>query len=289
MNKLPLEKRVQILSMLCEGSSMRAISRICDVSINTVTKLLVDAGNACAAFHFETVRGVRCKRVQCDEIWSFCYSKASNTPPAGTRIGRGDVWTWTALDADSKLIISWMVGDRDADTAGIFINDLSDRLANRIQLSTDGHHAYLNAVEDAFGGDIDYAMLVKLYGAPEGKPGSPERRYSPSRCIGTRYRRIVGAPNEYYTSTSYTERHNLTMRMQMRRFTRLTNAFSKKIDNHCHALALYFVFYNFVRTHKAHKLSPAMAAGLTDRLWDAADIVRLVDQHEVQQKVKNSN
>jgi IS1 family transposase len=277
MNKLPLEKRVQILSMLCERASMRAISRVADVSINTVSKLLVDAGTACAAFHHEKVQGVGCKRVQCDEIWSFCYSKQSNTPAEGSRIGRGDVWTWTALDADSKLIISWMVGGRDADAAGLFMTDLKDRLANRIQLTTDGHHAYLDAVEDAFGGDIDYAMLVKLYGAPEGKPGSPERRYSPSRCVGTRYQRIVGAPNEYYTSTSYTERHNLTMRMQMRRFIRLTNAFSKKIDNHCHALALYFVFYNFVRTHKAHKLSPAMTAGLTDSLWSMTDLAEMVD------------
>jgi IS1 family transposase len=268
---------------------MRAIGRVCGVSINTVSKLLVDAGTACASFHSEKVQGVRCKRVQCDEIWSFCYSKASNTGAAGTRLGRGDVWTWTALDADSKLIISWTVGRRDADAANLFIGDLKDRLANRIQLTTDGWHAYLDAVEDAFGGEIDYAMLVKLYGAPEGKPGSPERRYSPQRCVGTRYQRIVGAPNEYYTSTSYTERHNLTMRMQMRRFTRLTNAFSKKLDNHCHALALYFVWYNFVRTHKAHKLSPAMAAGLTDRLWDMADVVRITDEYELQQKVKTSN
>jgi IS1 family transposase len=284
MNKLPTQKRVQILSMLCEGSSMRSISRVVDVSINTVTKLLVDAGEACATFHHETVQGVRSKRIQCDEIWSFCYSKASNTGAAGTRIGRGDVWTWTALDADSTLIISWLIGGRDADAANLFIHDLKDRLATRVQLTTDGHRAYLDAVESAFGGDVDYAMLVKLYGAPEGKPGSPERRYSPSECIGTRYQRIVGAPNEYYTSTSYTERHNLTMRMQMRRFTRLTNAFSKKIDNHCHALALYFVWYNFARTHKAHKLSRAMAAGLTDRLWDMADIVTLIDERADRRK-----
>jgi IS1 family transposase len=279
MNKLPLEKRVQILSMLCDGSSMRAISRVANVSVNTVTKLLVDAGTACAAFHAATVTGVKARRVQCDEIWSFCYSKQSNN-----RIGRGDVWTWTALDADSKLIISWMVGDRDAEAANLFMADLRDRLANRIQLTSDGHRAYLDAVEDAFRDDIDYAMLVKLYGQPEGKIEAHERCYSPQRCVGTRYQRIVGAPNEYYTSTSYTERHNLTMRMQMRRFTRLTNAFSKKIDNYCHALALYFAFYNFVRTHKTHRLSPAMAAGLTDRLWDVADIVRLTDRYEAERK-----
>jgi IS1 family transposase len=288
MNRLPLQKRAQILSMLCEGSSMRAVSRVADVSINTVTKLLVDAGNACASFHAATVTGVKARRVQCDEIWSFCYSKQSNTPAEGSRIGRGDVWTWTALEADSKLIISWMVGERDAEAAKLFMGDLKDRLANRIQLTTDGHRAYLDAVEDAFGGDIDYAMLVKLYGPPEGKIESPERRYSPQRCVGARYQRIVGAPNEYYTSTSYTERHNLTMRMQMRRFTRLTNAFSKKFDNHCHALALYFVFYNFVRIHKAHKLSPAMVAGLTNKLWDMSDIVRLVDDHENAKKRKSA-
>jgi IS1 family transposase len=186
--------------------------------------------------------------------------------------------TWTAIDADSKLIISWMIGDRDAEAANLFMGDLKDRLANRVQVTTDGHHAYLDAVENAFGGEIDYAMLMKLYGPPEG--GSLERRYSPARCIGTRYQRIVGAPNEYYTSTSYSERHNLTMRMQMRRFTRLTNGFSKKFDNHCHALAIYFVWYNFVKLHKAHKLTPAMAAGITDKLWSIEDVVALVEASE---------
>jgi IS1 family transposase len=260
---------------------MRAISRVCDVSLNTVDKLLVDAGNACAAFHAANVVNVKAKRVQCDEIWSFCYSKQSNTPAEGSRIGRGDVWTWTALDADSKLIISWMVGDRDAEAASLFISDLKNRLANRVQLTTDGWHAYLDAVEDAFGGDVDYAMLIKLYGASvEGKSGSAERRYSPAQVIGTRYQRICGAPNAHYTSTSFTERHNLTMRMQMRRFTRLTNGFSKKFDNHCHALALYFVWYNFVKLHKAHKLTPAMAAGITDKLWSIEDIVALVEASE---------
>jgi len=285
MNKLPIEKRVQILSMLCEGSSMRAISRVVGVSINTVTKLLVDAGNACASFHAETVRGLKIKRVQCDEIWSFCYKKQSNTTGPESKLGRGDIWTWTALDADSKLIISWLVGDRDAEAASIFISDVKDRLATRVQLTTDGHRPYLDAVEEAFGGDVDYAMLVKLYGEDRSVPrGSQERRYSPSQVIGTRIDRICGAPNAHYTSTSFAERQNLTMRMSMRRFTRLTNAFSKKLDNHCHALALYFVWYNFVRTHKAHKLSPAMAAGLTDKLWDMADIVRLVDEYEADKK-----
>jgi len=281
MNKLPTQKRVQILSMLCEGSSMRAISRVADVSINTVTKLLVDAGEACAAFHFEKVQGVRCRRVQCDEIWSFCFSKQVNTSAEGSRLGRGDVWTWTAIDADSKLIISWMVGDRDAESASLFIQDLKGRLANRVQLTTDGWHAYLDAVENAFGGDVDYAMLVKLYGASvEGPRGSAERRYRPAKVIGTRYERISGAPNAHYTSTSYSERHNLTMRMSMRRFTRLTNAFSKKFDNHLHALALYFVSYNWIQIHKTLKVTPAMAAGLTDKLMSWEDVVALIDARE---------
>jgi IS1 family transposase len=285
MNKLSPQARAQILTLLCEGMSMRAVSRACDVSINTVTKLLCDAGDACASFHAEKVRGLEVKRVQCDEIWSFCYMKQSKTTGADSRMGRGDVWTWTAIDADTKLIISWMVGDRDAEAASIFINDLKDRLATRVQLTTDGHHAYLDAVEDAFGMDIDYAMLIKLYGDSFESPrGSPERRYSPSTVIGTRTQTITGAPNAHYTSTSYAERHNLTMRMSMRRFTRLTNAFSKKFDNHCHALSIYFAFYNWTRIHKTLRVTPAMAAGLTDRVWDMADIVRLVDEYEASRK-----
>jgi IS1 family transposase len=280
MNKLPFATRVQILTMLCEGSSMRSISRICDVSINTVSKLLVDAGIACASFHHETVQRVKAKRIQCDEIWSFCYSKQSNTPAAASRLGRGDVWTWTAIDADSKLIVSWMVGDRDASSAGIFIDDLRARLADRVQLTTDGHKAYLTAIAGAFGDDVDYAMLVKLYGeSPDG-----EKRYSPAECTGTRTAIISGKPDDAHISTSYTERHNLTMRMSMRRFTRLTNAFSKKIDNHCHALALYFVWYNFVRLHKAHRLTPAMAAGITNKVMDMAEIVALIDKPQWNRK-----
>jgi IS1 family transposase len=276
MNKLPLEKRVQILTMLCEESSMRSISRVCDVSINTVSKLLVDAGIACASFHHEAVQRVRAKRIQCDEIWSFCYSKQRNTTPEASKIGRGDVWTWTAIDADSKLIVSWMIGGRDADTARIFVDDLSSRLADRVQLTTDGFKIYLTAIAGTFGEAVDYAMLIKLYGeSPKG-----DTRYSPAEITGTRTDIVSGNPDEKHISTSYTERHNLTMRMSMRRFTRLTNAFSKKIDNHCHALALYFVWYNFVRLHKAHKLTPAMAAGLIDKVMDMADIVRLIDGDE---------
>jgi len=274
MNKLPLKTRVQILSMLVEGSSMRSISRVADVSINTVTKLLVDAGNACAAYHDEHVRDVKASKVQCDEIWSFCYAKAKNVPE-NKKGEAGDVWTWTALDSGNKMILSWMVGGRDSGYAIEFMDDLRSRLANRVQLTTDGHKAYLEAVEGAFGADVDYAMLVKLYGEPS-EPG-PERKYSPSICTGARKHSIEGNPDPNHVSTSHVERHNLTMRMQMRRFTRLTNAFSKKVDNHCHALALYFVWYNFCRMHKSLRMSPAMAAGVSDTLHDMEWIVGLID------------
>ncbi len=274
MNKLPLAKRVQILSMLVEGSSMRSISRVADVSINTVSALLVDAGKACAAHHDATVRGVRSKRIQADEIWSFCYAKEKNVATAKSAPDdAGDVWTWTALDADSKLIVSYLVGGRDADYANEFMQDVAGRLANRVQLTTDGHKAYLEAVEGAFGADIDYAMLIKHYGAPVGALG----RYSPGECTGIELRRVEGRPALSHVSTSYTERQNLTMRMSMRRFTRLTNAFSKKAENHTHALALYFTFYNFVRQHKTLRCSPAMAAGLSTTLWSMADVVALID------------
>src|SRR5579872_7002666 len=278
MNKLDLAKRVQILSMLCEGSSMRSIARVCGVSFNTVDKLLRDAGNACAIYHFNNVVGVKARRIQCDEIWSFCYAKRSNVPNAKSAPqGAGDVWTWTAVDADSKLIVSWMVGDRSAETASLFMDDLKPRLANRVQLTTDGHAAYLDAVSGAFSDDgVDYGMLVKLYGKTS--DDTPERRYSPAQCVGARKDVMLGNPKKRDISTSYVERHNLTMRMSMRRFTRLTNAFSKRIDNHIHALSIYFVWFNFVRQHKAHRLSPAMAAGIADRLWSMEYIVALVDE-----------
>jgi IS1 family transposase len=279
MNTLPLETRVRILNMLVEGSSLRSTSRVCDVSINTVTKLLVDAGRVCAAFHDEKVRNFKAKRVQCDEIWSFCYAKQKNVKGAkAAPANAGDVWTWTGLDADSKLVVSYFVGGRDSEYAMAFMDDLRSRLANRVQLTTDGQKAYLEAVEGTFGADVDYAMLVKLYGeSPEA-----EKRYSRAECTGCRKTRIEGNPDPAHLSTSYTERHNLTMRMQMRRFTRLTNAFSRKVENHEHMVALYTVWYNWIRTHKAHRLTPAMAAGLTAKLMDMKDVARLIDDQEMQ-------
>ena len=273
MNKLPLETRVQILSMLCEGSSMRSISRITGVSINTVSKLLIDAGTACAAFHDATVRGVTAKAVQCDEIWSFAYAKKKNVKFAkAAPEGAGDVWTWTALDADSKLIVSWHVGDRSQHTGISFMGDLKARLANRVQLTTDGHKAYLRAVAEV-DLDADYAMLVKIFATDYAGAG----RYSPPTCIGAIKQPIMGNPDPALINTSFVERQNLTMRMSMRRFTRLTNAFSKKFENHCHALALYFVFYNFCRVHKTLGATPAMAAGLVDRVLKMKDVVAMID------------
>ena len=275
MTKLPLHTRVQILNMLVEGSSMRSISRVAGVSINTVTKLLVDAGEACAAYHDEHVRNVKASRVQCDEIWSFTYATAKNVAKAKAAPEvAGDVWTWTGLDADSKMIVSWLVGGRDGSYAMEFMDDLAKRLANRVQLTTDGHRAYLEAVEGAFGDDVDYAQLVKLYGAA---PESAKGRYSPAECIGARKERVTGNPDRDHVSTSYVERQNLTMRMSMRRFTRLTNGFSKKVENHSHALALYFVHYNFCRLHKSLKVTPAMAAGVSDTLHDMEWVVGLID------------
>ena len=278
MNKLPLKTRVQILTMLCEGSSMRSISRVADVSINTVSKLLVDAGKFCADLHDSEVRNVKAKRVQCDEIWSFTAAKQKNVAAMKNAVdGAGDTWTWTALDSDSKLIISWLVGGRDGEYALAFMDDVKERLANRVQLTTDGHKAYLNAVEEAFGADIDYAMLVKMYGEPEGKAVPQERRYSPAVCTGAKKTRIEGEPDLAHVSTSHVERQNLTMRMQMRRFTRLTNAFSKKFENHVHMVALYTVWYNFIRIHKTLKMSPAMAAGVSQTLWSMDDLCEKMD------------
>lgn len=278
MNKLPFETRAQILHLLCEGQSIRAVTRVTGVSKNTVTKLLIEAGKACTAYHDENVRNVEARRIQVDEIWSFVYAKQRNVATAKRLdLAYGDVWTWTAIDADSKLILSYLVGGRDSDYAIGFMDDLCSRITNRVQLTSDGHKAYLEAVEGAFGGDIDYAMLVKLYGAvPENAKG----RYSPAECIGARKRRIEGDPDPRHISTSCAERNNLTMRMHMRRFTRLTNAFSKKIENHAYAVALHMMYYNFVRIHSTLRMAPAMAAGVSDRLWEIGDIVKLVEDAE---------
>lgn len=258
---------------------MRSISRVADVSINTVTKLLIDAGIACAGYHDQYVRGLKTKRVQCDEIWSFCYAKERNVADAkAAPVGAGDVWTWTALDADSKLMISWGVGGRHAGVARVFFEDVAGRLTSRVQLTTDGHRAYLDAVPASFA-EVDFAQLVKIYGeAPGGS--KQERRYSPAECTGTIKTPITGNPDPRHISTSYVERQNLNMRMGMRRFTRLTNAFSKKVDNHLHALAIYFIYHNFVRIQKALRVTPAMAAGVTDRLWSVEDMVKLVEAYE---------
>lgn len=278
MNKLSLAKRAQILAMLCEGASMRSVSRLADVSINTVSKLLVDAGKVCAAFHDDTVRNVKAKRVQCDEIWSFTYAKAKNVAEAkAAPDGAGDTWTWTALDADSKLIVSHFVGGRDGECAMMFMDDVAKRLATRVQLTTDGHRAYLDAVEGAFGCDVDYAQLVNIYGSAPGPAG----RYSPAECTGAKKVKVEGKPDLAHVSTSYVERQNLTMRMHMRQFTRLTNAFSKKFENHAHMVALYAVWYNFVRVHKSLRVSPAMAAGISDRLWSMEDVAALVEAADV--------
>lgn len=280
MNKLDAKTRTLILRCLVEGNSIRATARLADVSKVTVNKLLIDAGKACSKFHDANVRNVKASKVQCDEIWSFTYAKQKNVATAKAAPEEaGDTWTWTALDSDSKLVVSYMVGGRDSEYAMAFMDDLRGRLANRVQLTTDGHKPYLEAVEGAFGGDVDYAMLVKHYGEPTGQKGH-ERKYSPAECTGTRKLKISGEPEKALVSTSHVERQNLTMRMHMRRFTRLTNAFSKKVENHDYAVALHFMYYNFVRQHQTLRVSPAMAAGLTDRLWSVEDIVALVDAEE---------
>jgi IS1 family transposase len=281
MNKLPRQKRVEIISQLVEGISLRAVTRTTGVSINTVTKLLVDAGRACEDYQDQHLRRLTCQHVQVDEIWCFNYCKQRNVETAKAAPHQaGDIWTWTAIDADSKLAITWLIGPRDADAARRFMLDVAARLATRVQLTSDAHGTYLAAVQNAFGREIDYAQLVKQYGAaPE-----PAGRYSPAQCIGTKKRRWIGTPDDEHVSTSFVERQNLTMRMHMRRFTRLTNAFSKKAENHAYAVALHFMAYNFCRIHKTLKCSPAMAACVTDRLWDIVDLVLMIEQWEARQE-----
>ena len=274
MNRLSREKRATILHLLVEGTSLRATARLTKTSINTVTRLLVEAGDACAAYHDQAVRHVKSKRVQVDEIWTFTYAKDKNVPMAkAAPEGAGDTWTWTALDADSKLIISWLMGPRDAGSAYTMMHDLADRLATRVQLTSDGLRLYVGAVEDAFGADIDYSQLIKLYGAPQ----EPETRYSPATCHGIIEKRVTGCPDPKHVSTSYVERQNLNIRMGIRRFTRLTNAFGKKLENQVHAFSLYLVYYNFCRIHTSLRMSPAMAAGVSDTLRDMEWIVDLID------------
>jgi IS1 family transposase len=280
MNKLSMAERVSIVRCLVDGCSMRATSRITGVARNTIDKLLVELGAACLDYQDRTLRNLPCKRIQVDECWAFCYAKAKNVTPeiAAKNPHAGDVWTWAAIDADTKLIPSWIIGPRDGVTARLFVSDLADRLTDRIQLTSDGLNAYLAAVEKAFRGDVDYAMLVKIYGAVN----DGEKRYSPAQCIGCEKHDIVGYPDPAHVSTSYIERANLTMRMGMRRFTRLTNAFSRKIENHSAAVALHMMYYSFSRIHQTLKVTPAIAAGVTSKLWEIEDIIGLLDE-------KNSN
>lgn len=279
MNRLSIEKRSQIIHLLAEGNSMRATTRLADVSKNTVAKLLADVGAACLQYQDETLRDLPCKRIQCDEIWSFCYAKQKNVPLDKLgQFGYGDVWTWTAICSDTKLVPSWHIGNRNAEDALCFMDDLASRLANRVQLTTDGHKPYLIAVEEAFGAGIDYAMLIKMYGQSEGGPKvSAERKYSPAICTGAEKRPISGKPDPAHVSTSYVERQNLTMRMNMRRFTRLTNAFSKKVDNLNHAVSLHFMYYNFCRIHQTLRMTPAMKAGIANHIWEVSEIAALLD------------
>ncbi len=278
-NRLSIERRAQILACLVEGNSIRGTSRLTGASKNTVTKLLVDVGEACEEYQGLVMRDLPCKRIQVDEIWSFCYSKEKNVPKElRGEFGYGDVWTWTAICADTKLVPCWSVGGRDAEFARNFIYSLSWRLANRIQLTSDGYKVYLEAVEKAFGDDVDFAQLVKVYGPVYGK--GDEKRYSPMECVGCRGKKIKGNPDPKHISTSFVERQNLTMRMSMsmRRFTRLTNAFSKKVENLEHAIALHFMYYNFGRIHRSLRVTPAMEAGIADHVWSLEEIAGLSDK-----------
>jgi len=274
MNKLNPEKQKQVIAALVEGNSIRATVRMTGVAKNTIIKLLESVGRACDEYQDKVLRDLTCKRIQCDEIWAFCYAKAKNVPEEKKgQFGYGDVWTFTAICADTKLIPSWHLGNRDGGNAKIFMMDLASRLKNRVQLTTDGHKMYLNAVEDAFGGEIDFGQLVKLYG---NNPES-EVRYSPAECTGIEKHTIEGNPDKAHVSTSYVERANLTMRMGMRRFTRLTNAFSKKVDNLGYAVALHFMYYNFCRVHQSLRVTPAMEAGVTDHVWKIEEILNLLN------------
>jgi IS1 family transposase len=274
VNVLPIEKRARVLQLLVEGMSMRAITQVTGCSINTVTKLLIDTGMACAAYQDNAIRNINAQDVQCDEIWSFCYPIPKNVAPEDKgALGYGDVYTWTAIDAGTNLAISWFVGRRDAECVEAFIGDLAERLADRIQLTTDGHGTYIHAVDKMFGGAINYAMLVKIYG---GQSQNDQRRDNPGSVVKAEKFRIKGNPNVSKVSTGYVEREKLTMSMGMRRFARLTNGLSKKTENLAHAVALHFMHYNFSRTHKTLRVSPAMAAGISDHVWSLEEIASLV-------------
>jgi IS1 family transposase len=277
MNRLSKTDRAAALHLLCEGNSIRAVTRLTGFSKTTVTKLLVDAGQACAWYQDRVFQNLTCRRVQVDEIWGFVGAKAKNADPAKKAAGEaGDAWLWVATDADTKLVPSWLVGGRDSEWAMIFMDDLASRLSSRIQLTSDGHRAYLEAVEGAFGADVDYAQLVKIYGETPG----PKGRYSPAECIGAKKVRVEGNPDPDHINTAFAERNNLNIRMHQRRMTRLTNAFSKKVENHAHAMALHFMYYNFVRIHKTLRTTPAMAAGVTKRLWEMGDVVEVLEAWE---------
>src|SRR5437764_3483086 len=283
MNKLSAERRAQILGMMVEGNSIRAISRMTEASKNTIIRLLEDAGEAFSDYQDRAFHDLPCKRIQLDEIWAFCYAKARNVMFAkDAPEGAGDLWTWVALDADTKLVPSWRIGDRSGATAIEFVCDLSHRLANRVQVTSDGHRAYLEAVEAGFGADVDYAQLIKLYG----EVPHPAGRYSPAAIQGTKTYCCTGKPDPQHISTSFVERQNLTMRMSMRRFTRLTNGFSKKAENHGYSVAIHFMHYNFVRIHQSLRITPAMAAGVTTKLWSLTDLVRVIDEWEVARSAK---
>lgn len=291
MNRLNTAKRTQVIAALAEGVSINATCRLTGIAKHTVLNLLRDLGCACAEYHNRAVRNLKVRRVQCDEIWAFVYAKQKNVSEEQMKNGAGDCWTWTAIDADTKLIISYVLGDRGIKTAHFFMQDLAERISNPFQLTTDGHRVYVDAVESAFGGGIDYAMLVKVYGAPGGNDA--ESRYSPATCIDCKTAVITGSPDPEHISTSYVERQNLSMRMGMRRFTRLTNGFSKKLENHGHAIALYFMHYNYVRIHQTLRVTPAMEAGLADHPWTIEELCGLMPkkvssvsiiEHELVQK-----
>jgi IS1 family transposase len=273
MNKLSKDKQAQVIAALVEGTSVNATVRMTGVAKNTILKLLADLGTACVEYQDKALRNLTCKRIQCDEIWQFCYAKEKNVPEGlRNKFGYGNVWTWVAIDADTKLVPAFTLGNRDAETARTFIEDLAGRLANRVQITTDGLKAYLEAIEGAFGANVDFAQLIKLYGASQ-----EEIRYSPAECIGTETKVVAGKPKAEHISTSFVERQNLTMRMGMRRFTRLTNGFSKKVENHFYSIAIHFMHYNFCRVHKTLRVTPAMEAGVTEHVWSIREVIELLE------------